>query len=80
MALEYVAPDRRRAVVNVYRLAGSASAESFKLRGLDSSARYRILENGTSAGTRTGAELMSTGLAVSLPGEFRASVFEIERD
>jgi alpha-galactosidase len=80
MALQYVAPDRKKSVVNVYRLAQSNSQKSFPLRGLDAGKLYRVLENGMDKGVKSGADLGNLGLKVVLDEEFRASVFELETD
>ncbi len=66
--LEYVAPDRRRAVAGVFRLTPpGAETHRLRFRGLDPALTYRVTtEPGGQVGTYVGTELMQTGLEIRL--------------
>ncbi len=76
MAIEYVSPDRTRALIMAYRLGQSADWKTLRLRGLDPEGSYRVIEDGADAGVRTGREL-AAGLPVHAPAEWRSSVIEL---
>ncbi|HWB96725.1 MAG TPA: GH36 C-terminal domain-containing protein, partial [Bryobacteraceae bacterium] len=80
MALEYVSPDRRRAVVMAYRLARGAARETLRLRALDPETRYRVSSEGSSIGVFTGRQLISAGLPVALAEEWRALPVELSAE
>ena len=73
MTLELMAPDQRQAVFLLTRaLATSAELPPVvRLRGLNSSWRYRVEETGEVFG---GDELMASGLCCLIPREDAASV------
>lgn len=77
MALQYVAPAGGRSVLLAYRLAGGGADQTFKLRGLDTTARYDVLLDGAPVRQATGAELATSGLRVALGDEWRAAVIEL---
>ncbi len=84
-ALDYVAPDRSRAVLFVYQL-GEAAFGPVKPRGLDPAKRYRVRELNLPAGARSrlaldnqvvdGATLMAGGLASPLRRAVESAVIE----
>lgn len=78
MALQYVAKQGGRSVVNIYRLGNSEAEQTFRLRGLDNQRVYRISINGDPGGSKTGEELSREGLAIQLPEQWRAAVVELE--
>lgn len=78
MALEYVAADRGHAVLMAYRLGRSNTTEVFRLRGLDPARTYRVTVEGRAAGAFHGTALEKEGLPVTLTGEWRSAVVEIE--
>ena len=78
MAIQYVTPKTARSVLMAYRLAQGEAQRSFRLRGLEPQRTYRIIEDGKPRGSQTGEALMSSGLALELPAEWRAAVIELE--
>jgi alpha-galactosidase len=85
-ALDFVSPDRARAVLFVYQLK-SAGEEPVKPRGLDPQRRYRIREVNLPGGAKSrmtadgqvldGATLMRDGLVPPCHNEFDSSVIEL---
>ncbi|MCC6862011.1 MAG: alpha-galactosidase [Bryobacterales bacterium] len=78
MALQYAAPGGRRSVLLAYRLARSPAERVFRLRGLDPSARYRVIRDGSSAETLPASRLAGQGLTVRVEREWGAVVIELE--
>ena len=76
-ALQYVAPDGRRAVVLAYRLARSSATQTLRLRGLLPRATYDITVDGHRLSPAAGATLASRGLQLQLPATWRAAVVEL---
>jgi alpha-galactosidase len=77
MALQYLQPDGRGAVVLAYRLARSSAAQTLRLRGLLPRATYDITVDGHRLSPATGATLASRGLRLQLPAIWRAAVVEL---
>ncbi|MDO8303138.1 MAG: alpha-galactosidase, partial [Sedimentisphaerales bacterium] len=69
IAWQYDRPDIGQGLVQAFRRPGSLTATSmtFKLQGLEPAASYTVtnLDGGTS--TKTGNELMNTGLSITIP-------------
>ena len=80
MALQYVTPDKKRSVLMAYRLGNSKTEESFKLRGLDPTAWYRVSVDGKPLRSVTQQELALHGLPLKLDAEWRSSVIEFEAE
>jgi alpha-galactosidase len=78
MAIQYVVPGAAKSVLMVYRLEESLAPQTFKLRGLNPAAEYRIARDGTSVETRTGRALMEDGISVNLATPWRATVVELQ--
>jgi alpha-galactosidase len=78
MALQYVAPDRKRSVVMAYRLAESKPRQTLRLRGLDPEWDY-TLQDGPVVSARNGRHLASEGLDVKLDAEWRSAVIELRK-
>ena len=86
-ALNYVSPDRSRAVLFVYQLKANAADQPVKLRGLDPQRHYRLREVNLPQGVPgqfakqgqllDGAALMSDGLLPPAHKEFDSSVIEL---
>jgi alpha-galactosidase len=78
MALQYVTPDKKRSVLMAYRLGDSKPEETFKLRGLDPAAWYRVTVDGKSfPAAMTQQELALRGLPIKLDAEWRSAVIEL---
>ncbi len=77
MGLEYVTPDRKQSVLMAYRLGDSRAEETFKLRGLDPGAWYRVTVDGKQLPAMTQQELALHGIPVKLDAEWRAAVIEL---
>ena len=77
MGLEYVTPDRKQSVLMAYRLGDSRAEETFKFRGLDPGAWYRVTVDGKQLPAMTQQELALHGIPVKLDAEWRASVIEL---
>ena len=78
MALQYVSPDKKRSVLLTYRLGDSKQDETFKLRGLDPAAWYRVTVDGKPLpAAMTQQELTLRGLPLKLEAEWRSAVIEI---
>ncbi len=78
MAIQYVVHSTERSVFMVYRLEGSLASQTFKLRGLNPTAKYRNASDGTSMVTRTGRSLMEDGISVDMATPWRATVVELQ--
>jgi hypothetical protein len=78
MALQYVEPGSKRSVVMAYRLDESQPTQKFRLRGLAPQAVYQIELDGEARGSRSGAQLVADGFAISLSDPWRAAVLELE--
>ncbi len=87
--LDYVSPDRAKAVLFVYQLkAGEAAA--VKPRGLDAQRQYKVREVNLPAGasslmpangqTLDGATLMRDGLVPSCKNRFDSAVVELSAE
>ena len=86
-ALDYVSPDRSRAVLFVYQLKAIGVDQPVKLRGLDPQRNYRLPEVnlphdascqfGKQGQLLAGAALMSDGLLPPAHKEFESSVIEL---
>lgn len=76
-ALEYVEPERRRAVVLAYRLAQSSAAITLRLRGLLPGATYQVTVDGHPLRSATGATLSTRGVRLQLSAIWRAAVVEV---
>ena len=79
MALEYVSPASRDAVLAAYRLGASEAQNTFRLRGLDPSAMYYVSEDGRPLMHARGTELAAVGLPVRLADEWRAAIVQIKK-
>ncbi|MBV9849880.1 MAG: alpha-galactosidase, partial [Armatimonadetes bacterium] len=68
MAWQYDRPDLSSGIVQAFRRAGSAElSRTFRLAGLDAQSVYRLRDFDTGRDTtHTGAELMGTGLTITL--------------
>jgi alpha-galactosidase len=77
-AIQALAPDRRRAVVMVYRAQGGPDEHVVRPRGLRAEQRYRVslADRGTWS-EHTGAELAETGVTLAL-APFDAETVNIE--
>jgi hypothetical protein len=80
MAIQYVTKNADKSIVTAYRLEESLPAQTFKLRGLSSSAKYKIVSDGKDLGTMTGEALMDEGVSVNLESTWRAGVIELKSD
>jgi alpha-galactosidase len=80
MAIQYVAPSAEKSVLMVYRLEQSLASQTFKLRGLNPAAEYRIANDGTNVEARTGRALMDDGISVELATPWRATVVELQAE
>ena len=80
MAIQYVAPSAEKSVLMVYRLEQSLASQTFKLRGLNPAAEYRIANDGTNVEARTGRALMEDGISVELATPWRATVVELQAE
>lgn len=88
-ALMYVSQDKREAAAFVYQLKDNATPKNLMLRGLDATATYRIEEVNLAEGsesvvtdngkTRSGAELMTNGLMLTLTKAETSSVIFVTR-
>jgi hypothetical protein len=63
-----------------YRLEDSLSSQTFKLHGLDPSAKFRITSDNKDLGTMTGRTAMEDGISVDLDAPWRATVIELQTD
>jgi alpha-galactosidase len=77
VAIQYVEPDKRQSVLMAYRTRGNQSSFTAKLQGLDPNREYNVFIDEVNIGAYAGSALMKSGLAISLPDEFTASVVEI---
>lgn len=79
--LDYVSPDRAKAVLFVYQLKAD-EAKAVKLRGLDPQRSYAVREvnlpQEASSQTLDGATLMRDGLTPTCKNQFDSAVFELE--
>ena len=80
MALQYVTADKQRSVLMAYRLGDGKPEETFKLRGLDPGAWYRITVDGKQLPAMSQQELALHGLPLKLDAEWRAAVIEITKE
>jgi len=88
-ALSYVAPDRTRAVVFIYRL-GEEAFPAIRPRGLDGAKKYRVKEINLPEGARSrlsindqvldGATLMETGFSAPLRRAVESAVIELTEE
>ena len=78
MAIEYVPADKDKAVILVYRLEASPASQTFKLRGLNPTAEFRIASEEIGPKTMTGRALMEEGLSVALETPWRSTVIELQ--
>lgn len=78
MVIQYVSPSNGKSVVMAYRLRDSEPQAIFKLRSLNPSTTYRVLEDQKQISKATGRDLMDHGLPVDLKDQWRATAFEIE--
>jgi hypothetical protein len=78
--LEYVAEDRSRAVVGVFRLAGEGQAEYLlRLRGIDPGRQYRLTYDNTGMSALfDGAILMHNGIAIRLERPISSELLLLE--
>ncbi len=78
--LEYVADDKKRAMVGVFRLVGPAPSEyALRLRGLDAGRTYRMtLDNSGEVTTISGAQLMQTGIVLRLDRALTSELLLLE--
>jgi len=80
MALQYVSPDHKRSAVMAYRLPAGNEQQVFRLRGLSDTATYLVVQDGESREKLTGGQLATTGLALRLASEWRATIVELNMD
>ena len=80
MALQYVTADKKRSVLMAYRLGDGKPEETFRLRGLDPGAWYRITVDGKQVPATSQQELALHGLPLKLDAEWRAAVIEITKE
>jgi hypothetical protein len=71
-AFQYYKPAEKKGVVYVFKPKSDADTQVIKLKGLDPAATYAVTfaDGSNPPVTRTGAELMNTGLQVALKGQF----------
>ena len=77
-ALQYVAADRSKSVVMVYRLGQSSSPQTFTLHGLEPNRTYRVRRDGAAAGTLQTDPSARATCCADLPEEWRAAILELE--
>lgn len=78
MALQYAAPDQKKAVLMAYRLGDSEAALTCKLRGLAANQKYRITQDEQPGPVVEGKELMEKGWTVKLDEPLRAMIVELD--
>lgn len=83
-AWQYHRPDLGQALVQVFRRSKAsmpADGYTFRLRGLDPKAAYKIedLDNPDESKQMTGAELMEGGLNVALPQQPQSALFVLHK-
>jgi alpha-galactosidase len=67
-AIQAVAPDQSESVLMVFRAMGSVDARAIKPRGLEASATYVVrIKDAGSEQIMTGAQLMESGVTLTLP-------------
>jgi alpha-galactosidase len=78
MGIQYFNPASKQSVIFASRLWKSEPSHTFLPRALDAKAKYNIVIDGQSVGPRTGADLMQSGLKVSLEKEGYSQVIELK--
>ncbi|WP_076431137.1 alpha-galactosidase [Haladaptatus litoreus] len=80
-AVQYISPDRSRAVVFAFRHSwryGDMSS-TLRLRGLDEDARYRV-EGGERTHVRSGKALRERGIEIDLRGDFGSHLVQVTKE
>jgi alpha-galactosidase len=77
MGLQYITEDKKRSVLMAYRLGDSNAEETFKLRGLDPGAWYKVTVDGKELPPMAQQELAVRGLSLKLDAEWRSAVVEL---
>jgi alpha-galactosidase len=78
-AIQAVSADQNQSVLMVYRAMGGTDDQVIRPRGLSATATYRcMLKDAQHYREQSGAELMDTGIALTLP-EFASEIIEFVR-
>jgi alpha-galactosidase len=76
----YWSPSLKHGTLYIFRPNSDETARQISLRGLDPNTKYKVRSEDHSAkdATYSGAELMSTGLAIQLPSKYSSDLIYLE--